>query len=461
VEEGLHDAPSTDFYDMILELDSVKSFFQDIPEDYTFVKNSDSVQSAGKLSIPSLVVSNSHFTFQIALESSSTLAQSRSDTLAHRRGKMTPTALVVEKQMPAFDIPYPDVPTAFLGQPSEASIPAEYSESDTRQTLRFEEMIKNLRLQCSTMELHNLPADTSWNSRTPVTPLALGHGDPIEDKPREIVSRDLPLTDTDMVGKPKSPTVPPLQKPMHQNLAVQRSEAVLLSNEKPSRPLVKSPVSRPLRSAIAKALMVPTKPVPKTVRFALTRHDLEKEISLSRTATVIKSTPQQAVIPAKPQTVNNQNTAGITDFPVTANRKLLQRSRSCTQRPSWKSISQTKKTPRTQARSHSLIIGSMSPKGESFTGSEDNDSSVELFNRNMSNSVCSTQSLGRHSLSRIIKGPIFSGRDSKRATFSLGAHGFDENAIRRDSSENPSLSHSLQKKSRMPIPLRNILTRFK
>ncbi|KAF9482578.1 hypothetical protein BDN70DRAFT_419622 [Pholiota conissans] len=449
LESGTQETIPGDYLDMILELDDVKSFFQ-IPEDFISPEKKGSVKTTGMLSVPSLVVSDSHFTFPIPLESFSTLSGYRPSLIAHRRGKPLPSPLVIGKTS-AFDIPYPSVPTAFLGQPSETS-PVKCADPDPIPTLHFEEMIKNLRLQCSTMELHNPPIDPVWNSRTPTIPLPPPTaGKTTLGKPTEISSKSRSFADT--CGTPgRSASSNP--RPVLTQSKVALSHRC---DEVPATLSPRPPSSRPLRSAMVKAVLSSAKPISKSVRFALTRHDLEKEISSSQvTATTTTTFPNALLrgdIPAKIQTVVEKS-PGATDFPVSVDRKLLQRSRSYIQRPSWKNLSQTKRSPQIQARSQSLIIGSTSPKAEMFLNeSGDDDACVELFS-----SGRSTQSLGRHSLSRIIKGPIFSGRDVKRATFSLGAHELDENVVRRESQ---SLSQSLQRKSRMPVPLRNILTRFK
>ena len=62
---------------------------------------------------------------------------------------------------------------------------------------------------------------------------------------------------------------------------------------------------------------------------------------------------------------------------------------------------------------------------------------------------------GRQSLNRIIKGPIFSGKEHKRATVSKVF------SVRGAVTPDGVALESIQRKSRMPVPLRNILTRFK
>ena len=81
--------------------------------------------------------------------------------------------------------------------------------------------------------------------------------------------------------------------------------------------------------------------------------------------------------------------------------------------------------------------------------------------QNVRRSSTITLGRGRHSLSRIIKGPILALKENKRATISAisssrGTSAQNENAARRGSGEESGVLPSGRKKSRMSGPLRNI-----
>ncbi|KAF8966330.1 hypothetical protein BDZ97DRAFT_1809064 [Flammula alnicola] len=319
------------------------------------------------------------------------------------------------------------------------------------------------------MELQTPPIDTSWNSRSAdhalpviqITMPAVKRPNPKKSSMERPVLRTTltaPSKRVDMTEPPnlKRPAVKP--DPIS---AVLRSGSVSSQrrNKNPDTQQYDSRRSQPLRSAMVKNAASQVKRPSKSVRFALTRRELEKDASEPCLPDNPNNASSRPDIPANSHLDSRSKTSTSNSLPATSDqKKTFQRSLSVTQKPSWKSLSQTNKHIQPKARSHSVTIGS--PLRNSMVAKPDSSTEAENMKTEFSGPVGSrrpTQSLGRHSLSRIIKGPMFSGRDNKRATISMG-HGVDENAMRRESG---AASDSLQKKSRMPVPLRNILTRFK
>ena len=109
---------------------------------------------------------------------------------------------------------------------------------------------------------------------------------------------------------------------------------------------------------------------------------------------------------------------------------------------------------------HSFVhIDNVSPQFETDTPTPVDLPLQEVQNVRRSSTI--TLGRGRHSLSRIIKGPILALKENKRATISAisssrGTSAQNENAARRGSGEELGVLPSGRKKSRMSGPLRNI-----
>jgi hypothetical protein len=199
-----------------------------------------------------------------------------------------------------------------------------------------------------------------------------------------------------------------------------------------------------LRSAMADVEASGPRTAMKTVRFALTYRDLNEEILSAEFPNGM--TPTAFSNPLFDPSVQNlppvPDAAPRPDF-----KKSVQRSASLAHREGLKYSVDSKET---HSR-HSLPTRLKAR--ETMAAVDDKADFVKHVSSRMS-----THSLGRSSLSRIMRGPMFARRDNKNATISLGAQSrLDENLLRRES----RIPSSVEKKSRMPVPLRNIFTRFR
>ncbi|KAG5647472.1 hypothetical protein DXG03_009403 [Asterophora parasitica] len=133
--------------DMMLELQDLNSFFKDSLEDLD-----ESVAALGmekdKLDPPSLMVSDSHHSISLSPESPTPAPRRPPMPLAARRGKNLRPLSLKEKAAPAVD-PYSSIPTAFLGSPSAYSPKFEFTNSQRGPPLDIGEMISSLRSQLS------------------------------------------------------------------------------------------------------------------------------------------------------------------------------------------------------------------------------------------------------------------------------------------------------------------------
>jgi hypothetical protein len=468
--------------DVMSELKSLRSLFQTPLEGDDDLSEPFLTSRLDNLTLPSLVVSNSHCTFPIALESSRSISRFNAVPLAHRRGKKV-SPLVFAQQEKFTELSYPGIPTAFLGSQSPRAHLTEQGKLDNRPILGFEDMINNLRLQCLTMNLQTPPSDESWNSRSAiVVPITLGNAEK-NSADKKHTSHGSTLTAACDISQP------PLQRPHIQSrgghpsrsntssprISVQPKRrtvrtSVLVSPPKPkpidlrarnpSEVIHEKPrltgqgavASRVLRSALAKVEASGPRSSVKNVRFALTYRDLDKEALSPKISNGVHSTASRNSLLAPSECQDEPDTAPHADF-----AKSGQRSASSLARRDDPKLAVESKETRSR---NSLPTRFNNKRRESSvtvktpdSSDKDKEGSIKQVSSRMS-----TQSLGRGSLSRIMKVPMFSGWDNKRATIALAVQTrLDENILRRESLV-PSV---VQKKSRMPVPLRNIFTRFK
>ncbi|CAK5265732.1 unnamed protein product, partial [Mycena citricolor] len=140
-------APATrmdpEVVDMISELKDLNAFFK---EQETIL------ETPPALSLPSLIISNSHFSMPVSLESSGNLSSVGTPlALAARRGKKMLPRLTFKKAAGATD--YPSMPTAFLGTPSAYSPNFQFSaNAAAKSSMDVREMITSLRSQCGPID---------------------------------------------------------------------------------------------------------------------------------------------------------------------------------------------------------------------------------------------------------------------------------------------------------------------
>ena len=453
--------------DMMQELKDLKNFFEETSQETSRV-------------IPSLMISNSHCTFPLSLDSCQSFTLKPVANLANRRGKDPPPPLLLKNQTSSSEFPHPDLPTAFLGSPSSYS---DFPEVDISNTsgLRIEDMINNLRLQCSSMVINTPLVDNSWNSRSfSVTndPIKKSlEAEVIEFAKSELVkksieaevaessieSTNLSASNASSDHQPGTLTIPPepqkgtsrsrveIVNPNRIDSATNNLQTAKYSQT--DTPDKKSEVlsrytSPPLllRSSLAKHTAYRPRS-PKSVRFALSPLEFEKDVASLMYDDVWRSSQVSVQdhydkAPAKTFTTPRLYLASDEEGLEEESIHLIRQNTK-----SWHPTSTTFKvssTIKTKDRIKSIIIKppvrhSMVPN--IFYGNTDKCPQRLLESR------------GRHSLNRIIKGPIFSGKEHKRAAAS-------KTFSARGTPDVVPLG-SIQRKSRMPVPLRNILTRFK
>ncbi|KAI0924494.1 hypothetical protein AcW2_005369 [Taiwanofungus camphoratus] len=137
---------------------SVQDFISGLPQ------VSDDIS---KLSVPTIMVSSSTAVLPISLESSHSIA--RDVPLAVRRGQKMPTPLLLgQKAEPSCELDaYPGIPTPFLGSPSSFSPTFEFATNPAAFSMGLEAMCADLRSRCP--ELRPTPStehseETHWRT---------------------------------------------------------------------------------------------------------------------------------------------------------------------------------------------------------------------------------------------------------------------------------------------------------
>ncbi|KAJ3510834.1 hypothetical protein NLJ89_g4451 [Agrocybe chaxingu] len=310
-----HGSIDGDILDMVRELKGLRSFFEDSLQTENTLDISLTSQTLAAPSLPALVVSTSQFTFPLPLDSSQSISQHTTPSLAHRRGRKAPTPLRLKMEHKPPELSYPEVPTAFLGSPTRHVAHYESAKDSNTPALRVEDMITNLRLQCSTMALNTPPVDSSWNSRSVIKSSAgkvegLSGTEPKPDGDEWAFAESLYRASDPPVVSPtstqhlRSPTSPRSctqgrKHTTHTSLPTPQKRKVIAPPKKPddARIVRRSEVQAPpLRSAMVRQDVSHAKKPWKSVRFALPQSEVEK----SAVVNVSNPTPiKQAPTPPK------------------------------------------------------------------------------------------------------------------------------------------------------------------
>ncbi|KIM44653.1 hypothetical protein M413DRAFT_25105 [Hebeloma cylindrosporum] len=474
------DSMDVELDDVMSELKSLRSLFQTPIEGDHELSEPFLTSRLHNLTVPSLVVSNSHCTFPIALESSRSISRFNAVPLAHRRGKKV-SPLIFAQQEKLKELSYPGIPTAFLGSQSPHTPLMEPQKFDNRPILGFEDMINNLRLQCLTMNLQTPPPDESWNSRSAtVVPVSLGspkknladqkqtaHGKTVRDL-KSPLQRPL-IQPKDAPARPKKIPSGISVQPKRRN--AQTSALVSSPKPKPTNLRARSPSKRvevvnpkprvigqgPLASRVLRSAMVkveasgPRSPV-KNVRFVLTSRDLDKGASSTKLSNAVPSTVSRNPL------LEHSERQKLPEGPDPAPRRELAKFGHRSTSPLARGDAPKLSVESRETRFRNSLPTRFKRRENSVTVNPSYTKTPDSSEKDKVSSRMSTQSLGRSSLGRIMRGPMFSAWDNKRATIALSAQSrLDENVLRRES-QIPSF---VEKKSRMPVPLRNIFTRFK
>lgn len=447
---------------MMRELQDLRSYFEGtLHEDPS--RDNDADQ---KLCVPALVVSTSHFTFPLALESFQDLTQHSPSSIAYRRGRSPPRPLKIGMENPSFEVSDPEIRKTFPNPlvPEERTLQLADSSCE-KSTLRVEEMIDNLRLQCSTMSLRSPPIDALWNSRSAITPPSNVEHIEIADPGQAnecVFSKRNPKDKQPQTTSQGVSSLGPLERRYRGSLNSSRT------TYKPRATTLSATLSRPLdcqkralphpRSSIKQVALRPAlvkdrrpqRPL-KCVRFVLPRSEVENDLddcqnslarrreteSITETRRSTRSVDLKLSHPKIEATLKNSPVAS----PPTISS------------PNTQTLNSKRLTSKPKERVKSAVISSPVRKIALSRGSVEWKAGKNLWRSN---------TLGRHSLSKIIKGPVLAFRENKRATISIETAfetKVDENALRRQSDVLPSSANF--KKNRMPMQFKNIFCRFK
>ena len=344
---------------------------------------------------PSLVISNTYHTLPLSLDSTLSLGDVQPGSLGRRRGRCPAPLIRAHSESIR--------PATQDGLASDDGTAEETrSKPDDQSPLRVEDMILNLRLQSSSM---TRPSE-SFNSRSPPSRLRRKATGANRQKAQDLFPLD--------------------SSPHEAKTPVQALR-------------VDPPLAQPtcLRSAVATPPSNHTKP-PKSVRFALTPAEYEKVMNARVIAEPTKHTiHHHHHLSRLPTRSTPRHNLPLSDSP----------SREVGGRPTA-----SQPAPSASVTGNSAKLNH--PRSPTTVANKDISSteSASAIPRR------STGTLTRHSLSRIIKGPIFASKESRRlTTASLAAN---EGTERREPTvvENDT---TLRKRHRMSAPLRSIFVRFR
>ncbi|KAF7370579.1 Methylenetetrahydrofolate reductase [Mycena sanguinolenta] len=415
--------------DMITELQNLNSFFKE-----------QEAKASGRPAPPSLIVSNSHFSLPVSLESSGNLTTKPPLALAARRGKKMLPPLSV-KPSPG-ENEYPSIPTAFLGSPSAYSPKFEFASHPNRPSMDLQQMVTSLRSQCTPL---NPGQQTGVDGEADEWAFADGLLDTYSPRPfdSEFVKKPLLPDMIDYAAESltaDTPTSSSRDSVVSLHHCPSPSNPRLLStlNPPPSMPLPPRPAQRTSVRSILKSS--------KSVRFASLPHERPES---PESPAVVTPRPRRSL----PSSPNKRHT-------------LQPRPRSHSVRPTIPAPlyrSPPPKSTPTPTRGRQQRASAPRPHDSASSTPSPTKSSATL----KKTPTKKGSSGGRHSLSRVFSAaaatkenkpsspsPPTTPPASSRARWTL-----NENVLRRASIAGPEQTPT--QKTRMPVPLRNILTRFK
>ena len=465
---------NSEMLEMMHELHSLRSYFAEPLQ--------DDLDSSYKPSVPALVVSTSYVTFPLtSLESSQNISQISTSAIATRRGTKPLPPLTIQKKEILSTIPSTNASRSH--DPDKFDIhPAVLTrfENPKKSALRVEEMISNLRFQCSSMLPTPSPPvdDTSWNSRSPLPLLQYNEAE-MPNHPNT-VTKHTSAKSSPEPGRNKTPSsVPATRRGLSESrlkgklnqpkffykkrTSTDLSSSQRLPTRKPvtaqtgvSTPPRITPQKSP-RSAMAKSNNRSLKPY-KMVRFALPKSEVAKDL--------VGSAQKHSLLPQPLSTTHNSNDSDskIIILPDDMTKTVpLCPSLRTNYIPVHKDNrgvpistgSSPLKTLKMRTRSVSIHpFRKIALTRESVElKAPTTESSTTLGRR--------SHSLGAHSLSRIIKGPMLALKENKRATVSLDSTVFKTSYTDEKRRMSTDTVQGNPKKNRMPIHIKSLLTRFK
>ncbi|KAJ7066601.1 hypothetical protein C8F01DRAFT_1123844 [Mycena amicta] len=366
---------------------------------------------------PSLIVSNSHFSLPVSFESPVKQIPQATLPLAARRGKMLPPVSINQ----AFDeTEYPGMPTAFLGSPSTYSPKFEFASHPGRSSMDLQEMVTSLRSQCASIE-PSKPVDARTIEITPPTP----------EEEDEWAFADGILD----FYSPPSFQSEFVKKPLHADLVDYAAES--LSSRSPSRsesvtfmpsapPSASLPPCPPAQRVSVRSILKSS----KSVRFA---EEVEVESPAPARPSYQPSTlPKPRESPSRPRPMLHDPFRSPPPRALPVLQSRPGRQRRATTPASFDSPTSSPAKGRLCVTNTNTNANAGSPSASAGIPMGGRHSLGRVFTKEKENKGVS----GRWTLNESVP---------KRASVQVAVSG----------------SGTQPQKSRMPVPLRNILTRFK
>ncbi|KAF9047137.1 hypothetical protein BDZ89DRAFT_1155011 [Hymenopellis radicata] len=443
---------------------------------------------------PSLMISNSQFAIPLSLDSTSNLESIPSTSLASRRQRsLAPLALGHSKLK---DILYPDIPTAFMGNSSVYSA-VDPTANTEPSSMNLQDMIGTLRSRCASLQVQT-PATAdllayqqamSANTQTPGHPsgdewafandLSKSFNSPghlSNDAPPDLsfaVSNllDDSLLDETLVATPilseafieprrplsASPKVPP--DPSYLPPSSPLPPCPAQSSPKSPRGILKRCKSVRFVSEDKETDSKPgiAQPVPVSAPVQGPRHSMGSVIPSGKRLPPIRHTyaPKCIVIPPQNMSPNKQPPA----FLSAAGR----------QKPggpiyaALASPPRAMSTPPSSDRRHTIAARSRSPTAARSKAGAEQRPSIPAPKMTRHSMMPASPQKARPTMTGVSQERTAVGapvgkenavKSSVRSTLLKSRFTMDENALRRGQDKDSP-------KSRVPMPLRNILTRFK
>jgi hypothetical protein len=478
--------------DLMLELKDLNRFFQGESGEANSVNSSDK-DARDVLIPPSLMVSNSECSVPILLDPS----RDSPVALAVRRGKKVPPPLSFKHE--AEQDPYPGIPTAFLGSPSTYSPKFEFANRQGARALDLEDMVASLKSHCLSID------DNSCDPRYPVhtkTPRMSNHvkatRSPADEEDEWAFAADLLKTygETDNLSMRFLPDSDRATRsstqgnPMHYSSANNGPELDSDASDKsvdaslnsidscynqvvirpgsdhplralpdacpPSADLPHRPAfSRPTTSNITRGILKRC----KSVRFASLPSEHGPDPTKSPLTTPRRPTRSASITSLQRLSPLRNNFVSETGMNCARTNPIVSPSHPVAVSPA----SRRKPLPTHTPVSRPLLTPTptQSPTRPAVANSFSIRRTVTKLTAEPKKTPSpKTASLGRNSLGRLIRTSPGKGKENK-ATSSFPQisrwSSVNENMLRREGVQ----FESKASKSRMPVPLRNIFTRFK
>ncbi|KAF8892150.1 hypothetical protein BD779DRAFT_1670494 [Infundibulicybe gibba] len=447
--------------DMMLELQGLNSFFREGLQD---LDNSVAAlhQEKDKFDLPSLTISNSHSTVPLLLGASGDVISELPLSLAARRGKRCLPALSV-KQTPG-EIMYPGFPTAFLGSPSTYSPKFEFANNNGDTTLDLQDMIANLRSQTAYIPPRSLPLSTG-PPMAPRIPNASTlsttslPGEVTIDDEWEFASSLLAdygsQPNMDTVWTPDLPAGLYLQSNTSEpsiNHEVTQGPSDKPASDPPSSPLPAQPAT-PLDESRVRSILKPH----KSVRFASLPNRKQADVLIAPMASSRSSrhsTGSSKKPPVRsPSPLRNTFSSQDTVRPV-----LMQRTHIVAQSSQQPKPTKSAKTaPLSPQRTLEPATPRSSPNDpQTKAAPPPQNVAVPQKKPSLVGPATKASGLSRHSFGRVMMKSTPNGKENKHESLSSRSPGENRTwyGIDKESPVTPQ-------RSKMPVPLRNIFTRFK